>query len=49
MNSIMKGGGLNKEELSKRLLCLGVDGMNVFKRSKTGMTKQIKDSWAPFP
>ncbi len=30
MNSMMKGGALRKEELSKKLLCFGVDGMNVF-------------------
>jgi hypothetical protein len=30
MNFMMKGGGLNKEELSKKLLCFGVDQVNVF-------------------
>ncbi len=30
MNFMMKGGGLSKEELSKKLLCFGADGMNVF-------------------
>jgi uncharacterized protein related to proFAR isomerase len=30
MNPMMKGGGLSKEELSKKLLCFGVDGVNVF-------------------
>jgi hypothetical protein len=48
MNFIMKGERLSKEEMSKKLLCFGANGMNMFKGGKTGMTKQIKDSWAPF-
>jgi hypothetical protein len=48
MNFMMKGGGLNKEELSKKFLCFGANGMNVFKGGKIKVTKQIKDSWAPF-
>jgi hypothetical protein len=27
---LFKGGGLTKEELSKKLLCFGVNGVNVF-------------------
>jgi hypothetical protein len=30
MNFMMKGGGLSMEELSKKHLCFGVDGVNVF-------------------
>jgi hypothetical protein len=48
MNFMMKGGRLSKEELSKKLLCSRADGMNVFQGGKTKVTKQIKDSWAPF-
>jgi hypothetical protein len=44
----MKGGGLNKEELSKKFLCFGANGVNMFQGGKNGMTKQIKESWAPF-
>jgi len=44
----MKGGGLNKENLFKKLLHFGADGMNVFQGSKIKVTKQIKGSWAPF-
>jgi hypothetical protein len=44
----MKGGGLSMEELSKKLLCFGVDEVNMFQGVKTRVTKQIKDSWAPF-
>jgi hypothetical protein len=48
INFMMEGGGLSKEELSKKLLCFAVDGVNMFQGSKTKMTKQIKDSWTPF-
>jgi len=44
----MKGEGLSKEELSTKLLCFGVDGVDVFQEGKIGMTKQIKHSWASF-
>jgi hypothetical protein len=44
MNFMVKGGELNREELFKKLLCFGVDGVNVFQGSKTRVTKQIKDS-----
>jgi hypothetical protein len=30
MNSMMKGGGLSKEEMSKNLLCFGANGVNMF-------------------
>jgi hypothetical protein len=30
MNFMKKGGGLNMEQLSKKLLCFGVIGMNMF-------------------
>jgi hypothetical protein len=34
MNSMMKGGGLSREKLSKKLLCFGADGINVFQGGK---------------
>jgi hypothetical protein len=30
MNVLLKVGWLNKEDLSKKLLCFGIDGVNVF-------------------
>jgi len=48
MVTLLKGGGLMKENLSKKFLCFGIDGVNVFQGGKTRVTKQIKDSWAPF-
>jgi hypothetical protein len=44
----MKGGGLSKEDMSKKFLCFGANGVNVFEGGKNGVTKQIKDSWVPF-
>jgi len=35
-------------ESSKKFLCYGDDGMNVFQKGKTRVKNQIKDSWAPF-
>jgi hypothetical protein len=40
----MKGEGLSKEELSKKFLCFGANGVNAFQGGKNGMTKQIKKS-----
>jgi hypothetical protein len=34
--------------MSKKLLSFGVNVVNVFQGGKKRMTKQIKDSWAPF-
>jgi hypothetical protein len=48
MNSMMKDGRSSKEELSKKLLCFGANGVNMFQGGKIKVTKQIKDSWAPF-
>jgi len=48
INSMMKGGVLSMKELSKKFLCFGVDGVNVFQGSKTKVTKQNKDLWASF-
>lgn len=48
MNSMTEGEELSKEELSKKLLCFGVNGVNVFQGSKTKVTKQIEDFLAPF-
>jgi hypothetical protein len=39
MYSMMKGGVLSKEEFSKKLMCVGANGMNVFQVSKIGVTK----------
>ncbi len=48
MNSMMKGGRLSREELSKKLMCFGANEVNMFQGGKIKVTKQIKDSWAPF-
>jgi hypothetical protein len=35
MNALLKGGGLTKEKLAKKLFCFGKDGINVFQGGKT--------------
>ncbi len=47
MNVLLKGEGMTKEDLSKKNLSFGANGVNFFQR-ETGVTKQIKDSWASF-
>ncbi len=49
MNAMMKGGGLTKEDLSKKFLCFEIDEMNVFQHGKTNVTKEIKILWRLFP
>jgi len=44
----MKGGGLSKEELSKKFLCFGTNGMNVFEGGKNGVTSKLKQILGPF-
>jgi hypothetical protein len=45
MNALLKAGGLTRKDLSKKLLCFGVNDVN--EGGKIKVTKQIKDSWAP--
>ncbi len=42
MVAMFKGGGSTKEKLSKKLLCFGADGMNVFKGRGRGGDKNHK-------
>jgi hypothetical protein len=48
MNALLKGGKLTREDMSKMILSFGINVVNVFQGGKKRMTKQIKDSWAPF-
>ncbi len=47
MQVIMIGGGLPQNQIAQKLICFGVDGVNVFQRTRTSVTKQIHDSYAP--
>jgi hypothetical protein len=42
MNALVKGGGSTKEELSKKLLCFGPNGVNVFQGGKTRLPNKSK-------
>jgi len=35
MAALLRGGGLTKKDSSKKLLCFGIDGVNVFQGGKT--------------
>ncbi len=49
MNEVIKGGGLTREDLSKKFLCFGIDEVNVFQHGKTNVIKQIKILGHLFP
>jgi hypothetical protein len=42
MNALLKGVGLTKKELSKILLCLGANGVNVFQKGKIEATNKSR-------
>ncbi len=47
MQALMHEGGLTKYLIGKRLMTFGVDGFSIYQGTKSGVTKQIVDGWAP--
>jgi hypothetical protein len=47
MEIFMIGGGVPKDQIAQKLICFGVDGVNVCQGTKSGVTMQIKDNYAP--
>ncbi len=43
----MIGGGVPRDQIAQKLTCFGVDGVDVFQGIKSGVTKQIKENYAP--
>jgi hypothetical protein len=43
----MHEGGLTKYLIGKRFMTFGVDGVSIYQGTKSGVTKQIVDGWAP--
>jgi hypothetical protein len=41
-------GGVGIDEIAKKLLCFGADGVTVFQGLKVGVTKQLQTKYAPF-
>jgi hypothetical protein len=48
MHALLDEGGLSREEIASKLVCFGADGVSTFQGSKTGVTTQIHEKWAPF-
>jgi len=47
MKALMIGGGVLRDQIAHKLICFGVDGVNVFQGTQSGVTKQIKENYAP--
>jgi hypothetical protein len=47
MEALMIGGGVSRDQIAYKLICFGVDGVNVFQDTNSGITKQIKENYAP--
>jgi hypothetical protein len=47
MEALMIGGGVPRDQTTQKLNCFGVDGVDVFQGIKSGVTKQIKENYAP--
>jgi hypothetical protein len=48
MHALLGEGGLTHEEIASKLVCFGADGVSTFQGSKSGVTTQIREKWAPF-
>jgi hypothetical protein len=47
MEAFMISGGLPRNQITQKLICFGVDDVNVFQGTRTSVTKQIHDNYAP--
>ncbi len=47
MQALMHKGGLAKYLIGKRFMNFGVDGVSICQGTRSGVTKQIVDGWAP--
>ncbi len=46
MHALMISGGMPRKQIAQKLICFGVNGVNVFQSTKSGVTKQIKEYYA---
>jgi len=42
------GGDVTLEQISKKLLCFGADGVSTFQGTRSGVTTQLQTKFAPF-
>jgi hypothetical protein len=47
MDALMISGGVPRNQIAEKLICFGANGVNVFQGTKSGVTKQIKENYAP--
>jgi hypothetical protein len=47
MDPLMINGGVPRDQIAQKLICFGANGVNVFQGTKSGVTKQIKENYAP--
>jgi hypothetical protein len=47
-SALLEEGGLSREEIGKKLICFGADGVNVFQGRHNGCIIQMCDFYAPF-
>jgi hypothetical protein len=47
-SALLEEGGLSREEIGKKLICFGADGVNVFQGHHNGCITQMHDFYAPF-
>ena len=48
MSALLVNSGLDPTAIASKLLCFGVDGVAAFQGHKNGVTKQIKEEFAPY-
>ena len=48
MSALLVNNGLDPMAITSKLLCFGADGVAAFQNHKNGVTKQIKDEFAPY-
>ncbi len=47
MEGLMINCGLPRDQIAQKLICFRANGVNVFQGTKSGVTKQIRDNYAP--
>ena len=47
VSALYEEGGLSREEMGKKLICFGANGVNVFQGHHNGCTIQMHDYYAP--
>jgi hypothetical protein len=47
MEAFTISGGVLRDQIAQKLICFEVDDVNVFQGTKSGVTNQIKENYAP--